>query len=198
MRSTLDGGDRRGSPRVTARGSVIVDHHRAKITDVSASGVRVARCEPRAAYEVDESIGLMVRFDGARGRWWRTQGRVVRVEADGSVVVAFRDVPPGLVDAVRAELQDAADGEDVARVLVVDPDAGRRGRLAASFRAAGLRVTEAATPLDAIVCLSESRGYPHTVAIADTIPARVADELRTYLELEHADLALVRTPGDRR
>ena len=110
----------------------------------------------------------------------------------GQVAVAFDDIPTDFEDRIQAELVAALEEAGVVDVLVVDPVALRRGQLAASLRARGRHVSEAATPLDAIDRLGESRHHPGMIAIADTVPAGIADELRAYVRVEHPDVRLVR------
>jgi PleD family two-component response regulator len=81
---------------------------------------------------------------------------------------------------------------DHVRVLVVDSQAPRRQHLAATLRRAACDVTEAATPLEAIAHLGSSRAQPSYVAVADTVPSSIGDELRAYLTATHLDLTLLR------
>ena len=76
-------------------------------------------------------------------------------------------------------------------VLLVDPIGERRKELAASMRASACRVTEAATPLEALRCLGEL-ALPQCVAIAETSPKSIGEELRTYVIAEHGQVAVAR------
>ena len=79
-----------------------------------------------------------------------------------------------------------------ARVLLVDPLPRRRATAAAAFRATGRRVRAVATPLCAIHQLGASHDRTTMIAIADTVPAEIADDLRAYVRDEHPTLVLVR------
>jgi hypothetical protein len=165
---------------------------RGKIVDVSTGGVRFRVAGPLVRFDVGDHVDLELRFDGAEGGWWQLAGRVVRIGGGGVVVVAFAQTPIDFEDWMHAELVSALESEGEAHVMLVDPIALRRGRIAATLRDSGRTVSEAATPLDAIDRLGESRYRPRTIAVADTVPAGVADELRAYLLAEHADIGVVR------
>lgn len=76
-------------------------------------------------------------------------------------------------------------------VLLVDPVGERRREVATSLRAFGRRVTEAATPLEALYCLDEGLP-PHVMAIADTSPITIGEELRAYVIAEHGNVSVTR------
>jgi hypothetical protein len=78
------------------------------------------------------------------------------------------------------------------RVLLVDPVPRRRATAAAALRATGRCVRAVATPLCAIHQLGESDDRLTMVAIADTEPAGIADDLRDYVRGAHPELVLVR------
>lgn len=178
-----------------ARGRVVVQGSaggRGKVVDVSTSGVRFRLAGPAGEYRVADRLSLDLRFDGARGGWWTITGRVVRCDADGQIAICFEAVPSDFATWIDAELHAAREAEDVDHVLLVDPMPLRRIETARTLRDAGRRVSEAATPLDAIDRLGESRYNPRLAAIADTVPASIANELRAYLRREHPAIGLVR------
>jgi hypothetical protein len=188
--------ERRRAARVRAHGGVVIGGDRndhGEIVDLSATGIRFRFAGAVGWYRPEDRVDLALRFDGAKGGWWGMSGRIVRVD-QSDIVVAFDRIPTDFEDWMQAELVaalEAADGK--VHILLVDPVAVRRGDLAASMRAAGRHVSEAATPLDAIDHLGESRNRPDMVAIADTVPVGIADDLRAYVRAEHPDLGLVRT-----
>jgi len=189
-----DGGDRRRSVRVCVRGRVVMHgdgYGCGEIRDVSMAAIRFRFADPTARFGIDDTVELNVRFDGAAGEWSGMSGRVARVDAP-EIVVVFHDLPADFEDRIQGQLLAMLESEHVMHVLLVDPVSQRRSLVAASLRAAGRRVSEAATPLDAIDQLGESRAHLGTVAIADTIPPSIADELRAYLRSAHADLGLLR------
>jgi hypothetical protein len=71
------------------------------------------------------------------------------------------------------------------RMILVDTVDGRRNKIASAFRNAGCHVTEASTPLEAIAHLGGSRFELGLIAIADTVPETVAEQLREFLLDEH-------------
>ena len=73
-------------------------------------------------------------------------------------------------------------------VLLVDADRARRHGLAAELRNAGSHVDESATPLEALAALGAGGARPWLVAIADSEPAVIADELRAYVADAHPHL----------
>lgn len=77
-------------------------------------------------------------------------------------------------------------------VLLVDPIGARRRRDATTIRASGRRVTEAATPLEAIYCLDAVRP-PQMMVVADTAPLSIGEELRAYVVAEHHGVDVRRT-----
>ncbi len=182
--------DRRAHARVAATGSVVVYPRygasiRGRVVDLSAGGVRFALDEA-PAWGPGVEVEIELRLDGASYGWFRFSAVVARVAAGDETAVAFTAVPEAFATAIRGELRAAVAGSSALRVLLVDPDAPRRVVAAAALRAARCDVTEVATPLDAISYLEDSQAHPWIVAIADTSPTAIADELRTHVRAHHA------------
>ncbi len=179
---------------MTARGHVVF-HGRSSalgaVVDVSATGLRARLAAHGARCDQGERVALEVRLDGARGGWHRLFGRVVRLELEGDVIVALDEPPPDFDDAIQEQLLAMLESDAIDHVLLVDPVAWRRIQLAATMRATGCRVSEAATPLEALAHLGESREHFSVIAVADSTPSSVADELRAYLGKEHQRLRVV-------
>jgi hypothetical protein len=55
----------------------------------------------------------------------------------------------------------------------------------------GCNVIEAATSLEAIVRLGESSFEPDVIAVADSIPAATANEMREFVRRNHPQVKLV-------
>jgi hypothetical protein len=184
----------RAAQRVQARGNAVIHGDRfgrARILDISATGVRVHLSGPYGPYRRGERLDLELRFDGARGGWWTLRGVVVSVDG-GEIALALEAAPADFEDQIQTQLLanfEAADGADV---LLVDSVPVRRAETADSFRASGRRVSAVATPLDAIDHLGESRHHPRLIAIADTVPSGIAEELRTYMRREYPSIGLMR------
>lgn len=186
----------RRAARVGARGRVVIRGGGCglgRIVDLSTTGVRVRPTGPRGSYRLGERVDLELRLDGASGGWWTLSGHIVRVDAEGGVAVEFDVVSTDFEDRVHSELLAARAAEDEQGVLLVDSIAARRGAAAVAFRAGGHHVREAATPLDAIDQLGESAYRPCFISIADTVPARIANDLRSYVRAEHRELVVVST-----
>jgi hypothetical protein len=184
----------RAAQRVPTRGRAVIHGDRfgrARILDISATGVRVRLSGPYGPYRRGERLDLELRFDGARGGWWTLGGLVVSVDG-GEIVLAVESAPPDLEDWIQTELLATVEAADGADVLLVDSVPARRAETADSLRASGRRVSAVATPLDAIDRLGESRYHPRLIAIADTVPSAIAEELRTYLRREHPEIGLMR------
>jgi len=195
MRKDRHGSEKRGTARVCARGGVVFHGEvcdRGAIVDLSETGLRARLDGGSAEYRAGDHVAFELRLDGADGRWSELTGQVLRLDVGGDLVVKLDEPPPDFDDAVQEELLAVLESQAVVHVLIVDPLASRRTRLAAALRATGKRVCEAATPLEAIAHLGESRAHPDSIAIADTVPPGVADELRAYMSTEHACLRVVR------
>lgn len=185
--------ERRASPRVAVAGSVIVRLDGAapgRLVDLSAGGVRFTPSPGVAPYAVGTRVMIDLRLDGARFGWFRF-GAVISRSSPDETAATFSDVPPEFAAAVVSELRTAAASAETPGVLLVDLDPPRRVLVAAALRVAGCDVREVTTPLEAISYLGDSQARPWIVAIADTVPATVADELRAHVRDDHALVRLV-------
>ena len=63
--------------------------------------------------------------------------------------------------------------------------------MADAFRSAGCTVSETSTPLEAIVRLGELDFEPDLIAIADSMPGAIADDLRRFVIRDHPRVKLV-------
>lgn len=185
--------EQRSTERVGVTGSVIVGlggvtHGR--LVDLSAGGVRFELAPGSAPYVPGTTLVIDVRLDGARFGWFRFVAVITRSMAN-ETAATFTDVPAEFAEAVRCELRVAAAGVDTCGVLLVDVDTPRRILLAAALRITGFDVTEVATPLEAISYLDDSQARPWIVAIADTMPSSIADELRAHMRSAHALVRLL-------
>jgi len=187
--------ERRHGGRAETHGSVFLRSAagaRGRILDVSSRGVRFQLAPGDRAAAVDARVAIDLRLDGSRRRWFHLGGRVRRVDDDGRMVVCLYAVPMDFEDAVQDELLAMLENQAFEHVLLVDNDDTRREIAAAKLRANGQRVTAVATPLEVISHLGESRDYPQLVIIAHGYPETIADELRDYVTIEHADIRVER------
>lgn len=185
--------ERRANARVAVTGSVVVRLNgvtRGRLVDLSAGGVRFELPPGTARYAPGATIVVDIRLDGATFGWFRFIAVINRSTAN-EIAATFTDVPAEFAEAVCSELRVAAAREEIPGVLVVDVETPRRILVAAALRAAGCDVTEVATPLEAISYLDDSQVRPWIVAIADTIPSTIADELRSHMRSAHALVRLV-------
>ncbi|KAB2889584.1 MAG: hypothetical protein F9K40_19725 [Kofleriaceae bacterium] len=187
--------ERRHDARVDARGSVILrgdTPERGRVVDISSGGICIRLAGLVAPGREGEHVVLDVHLDGERHRWLRVRGRIERLGPGGTLGIAFAGPPGELEECVQDELVALLERTEHVHVLLVDPDPIRRVVTAAQLRRAGRRVTEVSSPLEAIQRLAETSGRPTIVAVADTLPASIADELRTYLSAE-GDVAVIST-----
>jgi PilZ domain len=188
--------ERRRTMRVRSKGSVRFRHGaqriRGRILDLSVGGICV-RIEPPVGLGVyiGEPVHLEVRLD-ARARSCSLDGRVLRsLAATGVIAVELNGIPSGFESCVADELVAAGKYDALPHMILVDIALGRRHAFARAFRSAGCHVTEVATPLEAIAQLGRSRFAPGVIAIADSVPESIAEDLRTFLGREHPDAHMV-------
>lgn len=190
--------DRRRHIRIAPKGTVILtsgEHsQRGRIANLGQGGMLVATNVTAPSRLLGRAVELKLRLDGQLAEWMPASGRILRIAPDG-VAILFESTPALLVRMIdemsaasRAHLRTLS-------AVLVDAEPGRRAVMAESFRAAGCRVVEASTPLEAIVKLGESHFEPDLIAIADSAPGVVADDLRRFMERNHPRAKLV-TIGD--
>jgi hypothetical protein len=187
------GEERRRDVRVVAAGSALV-HGRAfargRLVDLSTGGASIDLAPSDAAPAIAEAIRLDVHLDRADSRWIALDGHVLRVAAR-RIAIVFSAAPVELGEVIANVIASAIEGAVTAHVLLVDPDPERRGVFAALLRRAGCRVAEASTPLEAIAHLGGSPIEAWLIALADTRPSSIADELRGFLGAEYPRLDVV-------
>src|SRR5207302_3336948 len=127
--------------------------------------------------------------------WLRMRGLVVRVDP-GTIAIAIAPVPEAFAVLVDETSNASRTNDRRLSVVLIDATVGRRMPIAEAFRAAGCDVIDVATPLDAIVELGASHFEPDLIAIADSLPGSVSDELRRFVEAEHPGAKLVRIGDD--
>ncbi|MGH9884766.1 MAG: PilZ domain-containing protein [bacterium] len=188
--------ERRRRMRVRSKGSVRFHHGaqqlRGRILDLGVGGICV-RVEPSVGLGVyvGEPIGLEVRLDASTKKY-ALDGRVLRsLAASGVIAVELHGVPSDFERCVEDELVAAGKHDAVPHMILVDIAVGRRHAIAGAFRSAGCHVTEVSTPLDAIAELGRLRFAPGVIAIADSIPESIAEDLRAFLGREHPDAHMV-------
>lgn len=190
--------ERRRYTRIAPKGTVILHAaghaQRGRITNLGEGGMLISTHATAPDRMLARAAEIEIRLDGMHAQWIHATGRIVRIGAD-CIAVTFDKLPVPLVRLID-EMSTASRARlRVISVVLVDGDPQRRAVMAIGFRTAGCYVVETSTPLEALVRLGESTFEPDLVAIADSIPGTVADELRTFVERDHPRAKLV-TIGD--
>ena len=190
--------ERRRFVRIEPKGTVILhagEHvQRGRIANVSEGGLLMSTSVAAPARLLGRAATIEIRFDGGKAEWLPGSGKIVRIAAD-SLALAFDDLSAIMRRDMDSMASSSRAHHRVMNVLLVDADAKRRAGMLAGFRAAGCVVVEATTPLEAIVRLGESSFEPELIAIADSAPANISDDLRVFVAREHPQVKLV-TIGD--
>lgn len=190
--------ERRRHVRIEPKGSVtlIVGDHaqQGRLVNLGHGGLFAATTVGVPQRLLSRTVQIELRLDGRLAQWQRVSGRVTRIGPPG-IAIAFDTTPAALVRVID-EMSTASHARfRVMSVVLVDSELRRRSILAAAFRSVGCAVIESSTPLEAIFRLGESSFEPDLIAIADSIPGTVADELRDFIDRDHPDVKLV-TIGD--
>ncbi len=140
---------------------------------------------------IGELVYVDLRFDACPTKF-SLIGRVNRMDSSaGMIEIEFEFMPEGFEDFVEDELVAAAVHDSLPRMILVDSRGRQRSTIADAFRRAGCEVAEASTPLEAIAYLGGSRFELNLIAVADTFPEKVAEELREFLLDEHPGAHMV-------
>jgi CheY-like chemotaxis protein len=186
--------ERRRHVRFSPKGTVIVmgieGTWRGRITNLCAGGLHAVSDEKPPVGPVGRRIDMELRLDGQLASWVSSSGHVLRQD-DESLAVAFEYIPELLFGVIDGMATTALARGRVIAVLLVDSNAVRRSAMARGFSEVGCATIEASTPLEAIVRLGESDFEPDVIAIADSIPETVSEELRRFVKREHPAVKLV-------
>ena len=187
--------DRRRHPRIEPKGAVAIhalgNAHRGRLANISVGGLYVATDAPLPEGLLGHVVELELRFDGALAAWQRLTGRISRIAHDGAAIVFAAPTAPALLLVLDGLTTASHASARVISVVLIDADPPRRAAIAAGFRAAGCRVLEVATQLEAIVRLGESHFEPDIVAVANTQPVTASDQMRAFVEAYHPSSMLV-------
>jgi hypothetical protein len=141
---------------------------------------------------IGERVHVDLKLDADASRHFALLGHVLRVSVPTRhMAIGFDTIPDDFEDCVQDELLAAVEHDVLPRMVLMDTVDGRRNRIASAFRNAGCHVTEASTPLEAIAQLGGSRFELGLIAIADTVPETVAEQLREFLLDEHPGTHMV-------
>ena len=190
--------DRRRYMRFAPKGTVNLmagDHvQQGRLSNLSQGGMLMEVDAPAPAKLLGGVAEVMLRLDGQRGEWIGVSGRVVRL-TPGAVALVFEDISSSLAQLIDEMATASRAHLRVLSVVMVDSEPSRRAAMAEAFRAAGCRVAETSTPLEAIVRLCEASFEPDLIAIADSSPSEVSEDLRLFVERQHPRAKMV-TIGD--
>lgn len=188
--------ERRRTMRVRSKGSVHIRHRarliRGRILDLGVGGINVhAELPIGLALLAGESVHVDVKLD-ACSKEFSLSGHVLRsLAATKAIAIEFDEIPSNFEDCVQDELLAAVEHDAVPRMILVDMAAKRRGKFANAFRGAGCCVTEVSTPLEAIARLGQLQFEPGVIAIADSVPESIAEDLREFLCEQHPEVHMV-------
>ncbi len=187
--------DRRRHARIEPKGTATLhalgNAHRGRVVNIGVGGLYMATdvtLHPRLLGRV---VDLELRFDGPLAAWQRVAARVIRIDAFGVAIVFDVPTAPLLLQMIDDLTTASHATARVISVVLIDADPARAATIAEGFRAAGCEVIVVASQLEAIVRLGESHFEPDIIAVADSQPARAADEMRAFITREHASSMLV-------
>lgn len=185
--------ERRKHARIALKGTAILlagEHAvRARLVNLSEGGFLGSTLITPPRRLLGRSADIELRLDDRFSQWNRLEGKIVRI-ANERVAICF-NATPALVRLVDGMTVASRARERVISVILIDEDAARRKLLAEGFRIVGCTLIEAATSLEAIVRLGESSFEPDMIAVADSIPAATANDMREFVGRNHPNVKLV-------
>ena len=187
----------RKAMRVRSKGSIRIHYGNrvilGRMVDLAVGGICVRTELPIGLIGlIGELVRVDLRLDAGASKHFALLGRVLRVSIPTRrMAIGFDAVPDDFEDCVQDELLAAVEHDTLPRMILVDTVDGRRNKIASAFRNAGCHVTEASTPLEAIAHLGQARFELGLIAIADTVPETVAEQLREFLLDEHPGAHMV-------
>ncbi|MDQ3336314.1 MAG: PilZ domain-containing protein [Myxococcota bacterium] len=190
--------ERRQHDRVTPKGTVVLvvdgERQQGRVSNVGISGMLAMTDTVMPEAFVGRQVDMELRLDGRLANWFQLSGKIVRITGE-SVAVTFDSVPPIFASMIDEVSTASHADRRVLSMVLIDATTQRRRRIAEGFRAAGCQVIDVATALEAIVRLGEASFEPELIAIADSVPGQVSQDLRDFVEREHPRAKLV-TIGD--
>lgn len=185
--------ERRKHVRIALKGTAILlaGKHavRARLVNISEGGFLASTLVTPPTDLLGQSADIELRLDDRLSQWIRLEGKVVRI-GNESVALSLA-ATPALVRLVDGVSTASRARERVISVILIDENAERRKLLAHGFQLVGCSLIEAATSLEAIVRLGESSFEPDVIAVADSMPAATANEMRAFVARNHPDVKLV-------
>jgi CheY-like chemotaxis protein len=193
--------ERRRDQRISPKGTIIlrsgrVDTHtlQGRIANLCLNGLSMTTRTSAPERLLGADVELSVRLDGRDSSWFELGGHILRLGAT-SLAMALVTVPSSFTQMIEEAVGNSHRNDRMLSIVLVDAMAERRRAMAEGFRSGGCTVIEVSTPLEAIVRLGESHFEPDLIAIADSNPGTISDEMRRFVETEHPRARLV-TIGD--
>jgi len=190
--------DRRTELRVSPKGAVIVRSDayiiRGRVVNVSRSGLLASTAITAPERMLGATVDVTLRLDAGDASWFELRGRILRIGAS-SLAIGLDAVPSSFTRIIDQTLTRSLQHDRVLSVVLVDATHARRRAMAEGFRSVGCAVVEVSTPLEAVVRLGGSNFEPDLIAIADSLPATISNELRRFVDTEHPRAMMV-TIGD--
>lgn len=186
--------ERRRDVRISPKGTVVV-HASARLIhgrlcNLSRGGLSMVTQTAAPEQLLGSPAEIELRLDGHDARWLRLQGQIRRLGGT-SIAVTFDAASPTFASVMDEMVHASHHHDRLLSVVLVDAMSERRSVMTTAFRDAGCLVIDVSTPLEAIVRLGESRFEPDLIAIADSFPLTISDELRRFVGAEHARAKLV-------
>lgn len=190
--------ERRSDQRIAPKGTAILraDTYmlRARIANLSRSGLLITTRTTAPERLLGARVEVSLRLDGPDSSWFELGGQILRIGAS-SLAMALVTVPPAFTRIVDDTIRRSQRNDRMLSIVLVDASSKRRIAMADGFRSAGCTVLDVTTALEAIVRLGESEFEIDLIAVADSQPASISDEIRRFVEVEHPSARLV-TIGD--
>jgi PilZ domain len=186
--------ERRRHARISPKGTVVAhasDHvQHGRISNLGFGGLFATTAVAAPARLLERTARIEIRFDGQQGDWLHANGRFSRITA-GAMALTLDELSPDLQRVIGEMVGSSRAHGRVMNMVLIDADVVRRTRMSIAFQMAGCTVVDAASPLEAIVRLGESMFEPDLIAIADSAPSQISDDLRQFVEREHPHTKLV-------
>jgi hypothetical protein len=189
--------ERRRNPRISPKGTAMIRLVRSeqyqlqgRIANISQSGLLVVTRTTAPERLLGARLDVSLRFDNAAAQWFEVGAQIVRIGAN-SIAMSLLTMPAGVVEIIEEAMNGSIRNDRMLTLVLVDATEWRRVAMAEAFRSGGCTVIDVATPLEAIVRLGESRFEPDLIAVADSQPAAISDEIRRFVEAEHSKARLV-------
>jgi CheY-like chemotaxis protein len=183
--------DRRRHFRAGVHGGAVVHGRgitkRGQITNLSLGGALIDLGEGSHEIPLDHEVVVELEIGGSG--WVAQRGHVRRREAR-LVAVVWGPITPDIEDVIEDEVVAAMEARRSPRVVVVDPREDRRHAVAEKLRAAGCTSIEAATPLEAIALVEQSRNHVVAVAMAETLTQTGPHELVEFLSESNPNIQI--------